>query len=74
MNKEDVNTFSITFKTTNEGYAYILSWMEAYTELISDRVLPNTQELYDTNEHFKALVKNVKKAQRERDDYINKNL
>lgn len=74
MNKEDENTFSITFKTTNDGYAYILSFIESHTNLISDKVLPNTQTIYDTDEVFKKLVKNVKNAQRQRDEYINKNL
>lgn len=72
MNKEDVNTFSITFKTTNEAYSYILSWIEAHTELISDVVLPNTQELRDDNKHFKKLIDNVKKAKKERDLFIQK--
>lgn len=74
MNKEDIQTFSVTFKTTNEGYAYFLSELEAFTEVISDRILPETEELYKNDTHFKKLVSNVKKATRERDKYINDKL
>ena len=70
INKDDIQTFSITFKTTNEGYLYILKWIEAHTELISDRILPDTQELYDTDPYFKKLVKASKDANNTKLDYI----
>lgn len=72
MDKDDIGTFSITFKTTNEGYAYITSWMEEFTDIVSNKVLPKTEGLYEEDELFRKLVKSVKSAQRERDNYINK--
>ena len=33
--------------------------------------LPDTKELYETDSYFKKLVKNVKDAQRIRNEYIN---
>lgn len=74
MSPEDINTFSITFKTSNEGYAYILSYIEAHTELVSDKVLPDTQFMYDNDPIFKKLVKISKDANNAKLDYINKNL
>lgn len=74
MNKEDTGTFSITFKTSNDGYAYITNWLDNHVEVISNKVLPDTSNLYESDDLFKKLVKNVKEAQIERDNYINKNL
>lgn len=73
MSPGDINTFSITFKTTNEGYAYILSFIESHTELVSDKVLVDTQNMYDNDPVFKAKVKAIKKANDDKLDYINKN-
>lgn len=72
MNPNDENTFSITFKASNQAYQYILSWMNEYTEVISDRVLPNTQELYDNDPYFRKLLKASKDADIAKLDYINK--
>jgi len=41
-------------------------------EVISYADLPDTDKLYESSEHFKTLIKGVKKAQRLRDDYIQK--
>lgn len=73
MKPGDINTFSITFKSTNEGYAYILSFIESHTELVSDKVLVDTQNMYDNDPIFKAKVKAIKKANDDKLDYINKN-
>lgn len=35
--------------------------------------LPDTKQLYDTDLHFRKLVKGVKDAKRLRDNYIHKN-
>jgi len=72
MNKEDINTFSITFKCTNERYAGILKWLSYVYEVVSDSVIPNTKELYENDSHFKKLVKAEKEARRNKLDYINK--
>jgi len=69
---DDEQTFNITFKTTNEGYSYILNWLKHHTELISDRVLPDTDDLYESNESFRAILKKIKKDKDIRDSIINK--
>ena len=43
-----------------------------FNKVISYKIIPDTNELYNNNTHFKKLVTNVKKAQVERDKYINK--
>lgn len=40
--------------------------------VISYSNIPGTSELYESNTTFKKLVKNVKTAQRIRDEFINK--
>ena len=74
MNKEDVNTFSITFKTTNEGYSYIDSFINAHCEVIKSSVIADTEKAYKEDKHFKKLVDNCRKANKDRLDYINKYL
>ena len=40
---------------------------------ISFTNLPDTKELYETDKYFKKLVKNVKDANKIKNDYINEN-
>lgn len=70
ISKEDTGTFNITFKTTNEGYAYILNWLQSHTEVISDKIIADTEELYDSDKYFRELVKMEKKARNNKLDYI----
>lgn len=73
INPEDEGTFSITFKTTNEGYNYIRNWINAHTEIISDSILPNTEKLYQEDETFRNIVKEIKNLNNRKLEYINKN-
>jgi len=66
-------TFALTFKTTNEGFKYIRGWIDSHTEIISDSILPDTSELYKTDVIFKKMVKDIKKLQEQKMDYIIKN-
>ena len=75
MKKNDAITFNFTLKATNEVYDYMLNWIRSYPddiEVISDKILADTQELYDNDATFKKLVKNSKDADRIKLDYINK--
>ena len=72
MNKKDIGTFNITFKTTNERYVGVLNWLSEVTEVISESVVPDTKDLYENDTHFKKLVKAEKEARNNKLDYINK--
>jgi|TARA_R110000796_G_scaffold74014_3_gene166169 hypothetical protein len=48
-------------------------WIRGEFNVISYANLPDTSKLYEENSTFKKLVANVKKAQWERDTFINKN-
>ena len=48
-------------------------WLNQQLEVIKLVIIPDTNELYESDEYFRNIVKNVKKAQKIRDEYINKN-
>ena len=68
-----MKTINITLKIQDSELNSFESWLRQQLEVVSVRVLPDTDNLYNSSEHFQKLVKAVKKAQNERDNYINKN-
>ena len=72
INKEDIGTFNITFKTTLEHYNQILNVLNQNVDVISDSVVPDTKELYNNDDYFKKLVKAEKEARINKLNYINK--
>ena len=70
---EDINTFNITIKTSNEIYSYIMGWFRGYSEdieIISDELLPDTNDLYHNDHVFKKMVKDYKQMKNDKLDYI----
>jgi len=65
-----LETLNITLKAYDHNVIGLERHLNEHFEVISFKVLPDTEGLYDTDDHFKRLVKDVKKAQRLRDDYI----
>ena len=64
-------TINITLKIEDTDVINFESWLNQQLEVISFKIMPNTEKLYETDEYFKNIVKNVKKAQKIRDKYIN---
>ena len=76
ISKEDTNAFNITFKTSNEVYVFVMNWMRSYPsdiEIISEEILPDTNELYQNDRVFQKMVKDFKKMKNDKLDYILKN-
>ena len=71
MRGEDKATINITMKIENSSLLGFESWLNQHYEVVKLKILPSTEQLYNDDETFKKLVKGVKKAQRERDIYIN---
>lgn len=71
MEWTDEGTFSLTFKTDNQGYEHVKSWVESHMELISARILPDTKNMINNDPAFKKLVSISKKANDAKLDYIN---
>jgi hypothetical protein len=72
---ETVNTFNVTFKTTNEVQIFMMRWLRAHPDdidIISEDVLPDTHELYLNDPTFKSMVKQKKDLQRKTWEYIMK--
>ena len=68
---EEKETINITLKIEKSQLTNFEYWLKNNLELISFKVLPNTEKLYNENDTFKKLVKSVNKAQKERDKFIN---
>ena len=62
---------NMTFKLNVLEIIRFESWIMQQVEVINFKILPDTDALYESDNTFKKLVKQVKKAQRVRDDYIN---
>ena len=67
-------TVSVTFKMFNSEILSFESWFRQQQEVISLRILPETETMYEEDKTFQRLVKDVKKANKARDIYINDNL
>ena len=66
-----MKTVNITLKIDEHELTNFESWLRNNIEVVSFKILPDTEQLYAKDETFKKLVKAVKKAQRIRDKYIN---
>ena len=68
-----MKTVNITLKIEEYEVRPLESWLNQQLEVISFKILPDTDELHNTSELFRKLVKNVKQATWERDTFINEN-
>ena len=68
-----MTTVNITLKVDPIGVTHLERVLTNRYEVISFKILPDTQKLHDTSEPFRKLVKKVKAAQWERDTFINEN-
>ena len=70
-----VNTFNVTFKTTNEVQIFMMRWLRAYPndiQIISEELLPDTRNLILTDSVFKSMVKDKKDLKLTISEYIMK--
>ena len=65
-------TINVTLKIHEHSIRDFETWLDYNLEVIRFKIVPDTEELYKTDETFKKLVKAVKSAERARNDYINK--
>ena len=68
--KETVN---ITLKIEDIKLFKLKELIESKAELISLKIIPSTEQMYQDDKTFKELVKAVKTASKIRDVYINDN-
>ena len=52
-------TINITLKIEDTDVINFESWLNQQLEVISFKIMPNTEKLYETDEYFKNIVKNV---------------
>jgi hypothetical protein len=68
---EEKVTLNVTVKIEKSQVLNFEYWLSEQIEVLSFKIVPNTEKLYEKNPIFKKLVKNVKEAQRVRDEFIN---
>ncbi len=71
MKPNDEITVNCTFKIEACQLHNFEYFLRGKLEVIDYKILPSTEKLYKEDSHFKKLVKEVSKAQRIRDVYIN---
>jgi uncharacterized protein (DUF1330 family) len=64
-------TLNITLEIESIQVLNFENWLRNNLKVIDFKILPDTKELYQNDEHYQKLVKAVKKAQEVRDRYIN---
>lgn len=70
--REEEFTINTTFKIKGKIVVPLEKELTELTKMIDYKILPETSVLYEKDKTFQKLVKKVKEAQRERDEYINK--
>lgn len=63
--------WNITLKLKDEDVLKLEKTLNIHFNVISFKILPDTEKMYEENTTFKKLIKGVKDAQRLRDQYIN---
>ena len=72
---EEKVTLNITLKIEKSQLLNFEHWLknELELEVIKSKIVSDTSKMYKEDVYFKNIVKNLKKAQRVRDKYINDN-
>ena len=70
--KDTIISINTTFKVQAEFVTDLEDYLNQVTELISYKVIPDTNKLYKEDDKFKNIVKSIKKLQEIKQDYIYK--
>lgn len=65
-------TVNITLKILDEHITRFENELKNMFDLVSFKILPETEKMYQENKEFRRKVDTIKKLQRERDEFINK--
>jgi len=66
-----MKTINVTLKINEHELTNFESWIREQLEVISFKVIADTEQLYESDAIFKKLVKACKDANTLRDEYIN---
>ena len=72
MKKDDTYTINTTLKIKGGDVVEFENYLNHSFNLIDFKIVPNTEELYNTDPKFKKMVKQIKDLQRIKHDYIMK--
>jgi len=62
---------AFTVKMHPEEIVNFEYWLREQLQVISFKILPDTKRMYEEDKYFKDIVKAYKKAQRNKEKYIN---
>jgi len=66
-----MKTINVTLKIDDNELINFDNWLRQQLEVISFKVIADTEQLYEDDKAFKKLVKACKDANTKRDEYIN---
>ncbi len=70
---ERIETLNITLKVEINQVAALQRYLDEHLNVISFRVLPSTEKMYNEDKTFKTLVKAKKQIDKKIGEYINDN-
>lgn len=67
----NIKTLNITVKLPEHNVLGFEEWLDRNMELVSFKVLPDTDKLYEEDKNFRKIVKQYKDIVKIKNDYIN---
>ena len=62
---------NITLELPEAWVTSLEDYLRQNLKVINYKIIPDTKELYDSDKHFRKLVKDVKTVTKIKDEYIN---
>jgi len=64
---------NITLKVKKDGVVHLRQFLDEHLEVLDFKILPDTQKMWEEDEGFKSITKNIERWKKTRDKYINDN-
>ena len=68
-----METINITLKVKKDGVVQLRQFLDEHLEVLDFKILPDTQKMWEEDEGFKSITKNINRWKKTRDKYINDN-
>jgi len=68
-----METINITVKLEKHQVTKFMQMIEDTTQMVDFRILPDTRKMFEEDEGFQSIAKNIERWKKTRDKYINDN-
>ena len=68
-----METINITLKVKEDGVVQLRQFLDEHLEVVDFKILPDTRKMFEEDEGFKSISKNLSRWRKVRDKYINDN-